>query len=142
VLKLDSSIDYERGLTFREFVDYLCGESDDMALNPHWRPQHRFIDGLRVDLLGRVETLAADMATLCKRVGLPTPHMPAENRTAYGAPGVEAPPEEPADALPKTLAAMEALPRTSQLLPDDLRTRLEDRYREDIDLYAQVTPAA
>jgi hypothetical protein len=142
VLKLDSSIDYERGLTVREFVDYLCGASDDMALNPHWRPQHRFIDGLRVDFLGRVETLAADMAGLCERVGLPAPAMPAENRTAYAAPDVEASPEELADALPETLAAMEALPRTSQLLPEDLRARLEERYRQDIALYAQLTPAA
>jgi len=142
VLKLDGSIDYERGLTFREFVDYLCGEPDDMALNPHWRPQHRFIDGLRVDFLGRVETLAADMAALCERVGQATPEMPAENRTAYAAPGVEASPEELADALPEALAAMDALPRTSQLLPDGLRSRLEERYRQDIAVYAQLTPAA
>jgi len=144
VLKLDSSIDYEFGLTFQQFVDHLCSEPDDLALNEHWRPQWRFLEGLRIDFLGRVERLDADMARLCARLGLTPPRIESRNRTPYAASTghAEAAPGCFADTPPRDLRRLPSPPRSEQLLTPDLRDRLRHRYAEDIRRCGQAASAS
>lgn len=75
------ALDFERGLSFREFVDHLCGTSDHL-LNPHWMPQHRFLGGRRFDVEVRFERLDVDMAALNRRLGVDAP-TPRSNITPY-----------------------------------------------------------
>ncbi len=51
-----SDVDYERGITFREFVEYVCAAPPD-HLDPHWRPQSAFLLNHRVDCLVRLDSM-------------------------------------------------------------------------------------
>ncbi|MCA9300710.1 MAG: sulfotransferase family 2 domain-containing protein, partial [Phycisphaerales bacterium] len=46
---VSSALDLERGLTFREFVTYVCATPDD-DLDAHWRSQSWFAEGEIVSL--------------------------------------------------------------------------------------------
>jgi hypothetical protein len=46
----NSTIDFNRGITFREFVETICSKKPQV-LDPHWRPQHLYLQGIDYDTL-------------------------------------------------------------------------------------------
>lgn len=70
-----------RGISFRDFLDYLS-VTDDHDLDPHWLPQHRFIEGVGIDYIGKLESMEEDF----KRIQEVTGHslrLPFKNITEY-----------------------------------------------------------
>ncbi len=68
-------IDYERGITFREFVKAVC-ERPEAEMDVHWRPQHTFLPSAfpraNIDLLGRVENFEDDLMRINETISLQT----------------------------------------------------------------------
>jgi len=69
------------GISFRDFLNYLM-ESDDSDLNPHWKPQHRFIEGIDIDYVGKVEAITQDFTRIQTAAGFYSP-LPVKNTTRY-----------------------------------------------------------
>lgn len=70
-----------RGISFRDFLDYLLA-TDDYDLDPHWKPQYRFIEGVDIDYVGKLESMEEDF----KRIQEITGHslrLPFRNITEY-----------------------------------------------------------
>ncbi len=122
--------DYEKSITFREFVDYVEAR-EDLTLDFHWRSQHLFLGDIAFDFVGRVENLAVDFAKVVERLGTPELGLAQENRTSYGDQVFGCVADWPATEL-------RALPRTPHyrhFYPDDLRERVARRYARDIELF-------
>lgn len=133
-----SAIAYQRGLTFREFVRYLCVSPDD-HLDAHWRPQSAFIAGRRMDFIGRMESLSAVLPGLACRLGAPAPelapHTPTADRTDAADttfPGCHA------DMLSRELHRRGVLPSAMTLFDDELRALVSERYAAEVRLHASA----
>ncbi len=61
-------IRFER-MTFPDFVRFVCRVPDDLC-EPHFRPQHRFIDRDAIDFIGHMERFADDLTAIIRRTGL------------------------------------------------------------------------
>lgn len=131
-----SAVDYERGITFREFVHYLCRAPDD-HMDIHWRPQRTYFWRYRVSILGTVAGMSDVLAAFSAGRGLPPP----PPQTVY-----------PRDTLPdRCLADVPSadlyqrylhdrgvLPPAEALFDDDLRSLLSCRYSLDAELFAEA----
>jgi hypothetical protein len=122
------------GITFREFVRFL-EEAPDEHLDQHWRAQSSFIDGVRVDLLGRMEHLRGILDILGAELGMPARSATRRNATGY----TEARGEMLADVASAELHRRGVLPPASDLLDDALRERVAARFRNDVMLYEAAT---
>lgn len=65
-------IDFERSLTFREFIQTLQAADPD-RLDPHFRAQDRLIRGLNFDFIGQIENLPAEFSTVQQRLQIAEP---------------------------------------------------------------------
>ncbi len=65
-----TSVNYDRGITFREFVQYVC-ETSDNALDPHWRSQGAFLRDHPVDLIAPLDMLGPILDALSTAMGRP-----------------------------------------------------------------------
>ena len=66
---IGNEIDEEQGITFRQFVDYVCG-SDPLTLDLHWRPQHLYLSGIRYDRIYPLDRLHVLLEDLHVRTGM------------------------------------------------------------------------
>jgi hypothetical protein len=128
-LSVDPRVDYERGITFEEFVRHV-ERSPDHALDDHWRPQWQFLAGRRFDSVGRFESFNTDLAAIADRIGAPIP-LP-EPPPAFP----KLPPEldlrrEPSGALRR----LGAMPTAESLLRGDLVDRIAHRYARDAEQF-------
>lgn len=128
-----SAVDYERGVTFREFVEYVC-ETPDSELDAHWRPQARFVGDFEFDFVGDTARLSSDLARLGEALGVDTPAPPPSAQVA------SAPPcGEPLTDVPSgELYARGVRPGASALVTPELREQIENRYRDDLQLMRDV----
>lgn len=124
--------DYDRGITFRDFVEFVTAQ-DPARLDPHWRPQHLYLQGMSWDRLYPLARLDAMIDMLEERSGRSgLPRMP-QNETGSGKgkphPGA-------ADLLP---AEILAAPRISKESYFDaaLESAVTDYYSRDLDLLTQ-----
>ena len=118
--------DHETGISFGQFVRYLLAQ-DPYDLDPHWRPQYTFLQGIpHLTRLYRLEQPAAFEEEIGKRFGL---------AAALGAQGVDVGAtvlEGAQDLLPTELQAQPTLNHRS-FLAGDLLGELEGFYRQDIE---------
>lgn len=135
-LAVSSAIDYRRGLTFREFVEYVCA-TPDRELDAHWRPQAWFVPDhplVRLHDLGRLPAVLAGIAI---ERGIATePVAPAVRTPAEPEPCMLA--EIPSGEL----AARSVRPSVESLFTSDLLERVESRYAADLRLHASTGAAA
>jgi hypothetical protein len=127
----DSSIDYERGVTFLEFVDFICSQNDD-EMDIHWKPQWTFMDGFEWDFIGHVESLNQDFQAICQKLG--TPEIKLAHRVKVKYEKFDSDKNlanVPSSMLCKNLSA----PLPSQLWTDDLLNKIAVRYHKDIQLF-------
>ena len=127
-----SQIDYDRGLTFREFVEHLCMEVD-RDLNVHWRSQEWFQKGVKFDFVGRVENLTEDMETLEKRLGI-SGKIGYANRSARAKEN-EKNPLRMTDVPSGEMRDQNYIPTHDNLWTNELIQKVFVRYRKDIRKY-------
>lgn len=107
---LGQPVDRDRVPNLDEFVDALEA-TDPLDMDPHWRPQHLSLMHPLVsyDLIGRVETLDADLERVRETTGLPV--MPTATRNVKAGDG----------------SVFDGRP--------DLLRRISDVYARDFELY-------
>lgn len=131
-----SAIAYGRGVTFREFVKYLC-ESPDENLDAHWRPQSALLSGGWFKSIGRLDDLATYLPSIAERLGVAVPvmsdHTPAADMPAGGM--------FHGDMLSREMHRRGIYPSAATLYDEELRTAILDRYREDAELFNRVAIA-
>jgi len=123
--------DFDRGLTFREFAEYILSEGP-ARLNGHWRPQSAYLDHIpftHVYDVNRLDLLARDLrAHLGRDIALPRMNVSREksNELIYHK---WAPDARPADLpTPKKLSV-------ESFLPDGLHRKLIEYYATDLTLH-------
>lgn len=136
-----STVDYERGITFRQFVDYVV-RTPNPQLDPHWRPQADYIRDTRVDLFGTLEhlqqTLDEALARLGRtgpRVAPPRPKTPQLGETISN--GTRQLPCT-ADVAAGEFRSAGVEPTAEALYDDALREAVRARYAADFALYESV----
>jgi len=134
----DSAIDYERGISFREFVAHICQQDDD-KMNVHWRPQYWFLGNMAFDYVGRVENLKQGLTDICRILDLPRPLLPHKNRVERGniAGG-----KNLADVPAGILRQYEVAPLMEQFWTPDLVELVANRYYQDIEMFGYSYRAA
>jgi len=56
-------------ISFGQFVRFVAN-SPDQYCDVHWRPQHTFLEGIKIDYLARMETLTDDLKNISKEIGI------------------------------------------------------------------------
>lgn len=74
--------DYENEVTFKQFIEHICGIEQDNEMDLHVRPQHTFLAGAKFDYVGRLETIDQDFQYILDRIGLSL-SLPERNRSKY-----------------------------------------------------------
>ena len=61
--------DFDRGITFRQFIDHVTSVPGRL-LDPHWRPQALYLDGIAYDRLYRLDQVNDLLALIEERCGV------------------------------------------------------------------------
>ncbi len=128
--------DFRRGITFAQFVRYVTAQ-DPRGLDPHWKPQSLYLEGIRYDRIYRMDELETLCRDLESRVGHP---VRLEKTNVIEAPRVSLVPGA-AHRYPGELVAPRSIDKQS-LLDDDLAAAITRYYAEDFKLYEQGPPAS
>ncbi|MGF1489031.1 MAG: sulfotransferase family protein [Prochloraceae cyanobacterium] len=121
---------YQRSITFREFVDYLC-DTEDSKLNGHWCPQYLYLGKMKYDLIGKVENLSQDFEYIKTKLNLEI-DLPWTNKTQKKQ---EHHDRNYSDYRPLQLSELERLPGDRQLYTPDLIELVAQKYRQDIEMF-------
>lgn len=127
-----SAVAYSRGLTFREFVRYLCASPDE-HLDAHWRPQSAFLSGRKFSFVGRIDDMSGALPWLAAMLGVPAPdsreHLPFTDTPGKGM--------FHGDMLSGELhrRGYAYYPTAATLYDDEIRQAVLTRYAEDARLY-------
>ena len=134
--RLTGSVDrlFERGITFRQFVESLTLEKPQ-DVNPHFRLQSLILKGIPLDFIGRIENFAANFALVQQRLGDATPAV-AEHRQNYA---TETSDEFVADWSPAQLRSLAAFPRWRRFYPPDVAELVRRLYADDFAAYGYST---
>jgi tetratricopeptide (TPR) repeat protein len=127
--------DLAASVTFEEFVSHLARTSD-VEMSPHWRPQTTFfaeVDAFKC--IGCVEDLTASTAEITRRRrwSFRATDAAARNPTCRAKP-------EPANyhnMSPLALSSLREFPIADQLLTEELRDLVANRYAADINLFRE-----
>ena len=135
-LAVDPSIDYARGVSFREFVDYLC-RTPDAELDVHWRPQYLFFGGLRFHTVGKMERLSEQLREFEDTMGIERTRLSHSNqvRRSHGGGG-----KSLEDVPSGTLRELDHRPDAGELYTAELAGRIGRRYAEDIRRFGYECP--
>lgn len=126
--------DYQRSITFEEFVDHVVSNDDD-HVDTHFRSQSSYLGGMEFDHVAVQENLAPLITELEARFSQPVT-LEHKNNTprsrdfirGWGA----------SRQLPFELRANRRLVRDSRLLTANLKRKLEQRFAQDIELWEQA----
>ena len=137
-----AGVDYERGLSFREFVEYLAA-TDDAHLDPHWRSQLWFLGPLLErdsghnpppTMLLPLHRVAEVLGQLGQAWGLrpPEPQRPASDSLA--------PPDaDLADMPGGELKERDRLPRVAELYDNRILDLVTERFAVDMQIWSRVS---
>lgn len=136
---LNQPLDFQRSITFRQFVDYLSN-TEDGWMNEHWRPQYTFLANnlIDFDLIGQFEQLEQTLEILEAKFNIQITRDPSEYhnkpeyRTFYQNFNHS---REFHEMYPAQLRQLNGLPSAANLYTPELKERVEQRYKEDIVLY-------
>lgn len=131
-LPISSAVDYNRGITFREFVTYLESTPDE-DLNAHWRPQWNFLV-TPMAFTATAEHLAWSLAQISQRLNLAAPipeDRPQRAQRPAAGPNL-------ADHTAGDLRANNLTPSAADLFDNDLTARVQARYAQDFTLHAKA----
>jgi hypothetical protein len=133
-------IDVQRSLTFRQLVEQL-GREHLPQVDEHFRPQSLLLDGLPLDLVGRVEHIHDDFAAVQRRLDTNVA-LSHQKRQTYvvrdeGKSSV-------ADWPAERFREQPAHPHWRRFYSQDVLTAVEKIYREDFSRFgyrAEIEPA-
>lgn len=136
-----SAVDYERGMTLREFGEYLAAAPDE-HLDGHWRSQAAFLSWARPDLIVRAEAMNEVLSAISEMIGLGVVPGTRHSTTFYtkhtGGPHADLPSGD--------MHRNWVRPRPEYLYDDALREVVRNRFAADVALYdsaaASLTDAA
>lgn len=137
--------DFEKSITFEQFVHYLV-KNEDIDLNQHWRPQHTFLGfGLfkfEFDFIGQFEKLDLVIEHLETRFNIKvnTDIKKKDFKTNYRDFSNQ---EKFCDKYPEYFLGSDGFPSSHQFYTPELEELVRVRYAQDIDLYERnfnVTP--
>lgn len=126
--------DVEKSITFSQFVDYLV-RTPDSYLNDHWRPQHNFIASVQFDFIGQFEAIDSVVSHLEDTLRIDIRKQVSSHVTQYRQFDTDF---EFWNMYPYELRALGGMPRASQMFSEDLKLRIQSRYRQDIQAYEQA----
>ena len=131
-----------RGVTFRQFAQLIISEHP-AALDVHWRPQTQLFAAEKLDFIGRLETFAADFATLQAQLNLslPAPELNRRSRSTENLPASSSAvkPNECLADVPASVVRKRPAPLCWRAFYDDpLAAQVSAFYRVDIDTFRYV----
>ena len=130
----DEKPDYERSVTFEEFVDYVS-LSDDLKLDTHFKSQDSYLENQRIDFMGALENLNGLITTLeplfKQKIELEHRNPTIRRKPLLRSRGLES-------MLPVQLRARRRLPHDSELLTSRITEQLESRYAKDCELWREA----
>jgi hypothetical protein len=126
--------DYDRSISFEEFVDHLV-ECDDRSLDTHFKSQESYLVQQRFDFMGVVENMRPLIEVLEPRFNQKI-EMEFKNRTAHKKSLFRR--RGQGKLLPTKLRAQRALPRSHELLTDEITGQLQHRYARDVQLWQEA----
>ncbi len=125
-------VDYARGITFKEFIEYLLAHKN-LEIDGHWQPQSMFINQNQFDYLGRIETLDTDFKAIAKRIGIETNLDWANRSQRAKVTENSASKEKYADFTPAQLRQLAQYPAYTEFYTARLLALVKQRYTEDIE---------
>lgn len=128
-------VDFDEGITFRAFIEHVTS-ADATKLDPHWRPQALYLDGMRYDALFRIDQMDYLMEILEDRSGMTLGRQP-RNVTGSGL-GVDAPRAQ--DLSPAEIAAGPKLSKAS-FFDDGMLRAVKETFAADYELLQSVESA-
>ncbi len=132
-LPISTRVDYARGVSFREFIAFLC-QTPSEHLNAHWRPQADFLESFDPHLLLPAEDLHASLARVVRELSLTTPPPPPRPQHARQ-PGLGS---CLADIPSGELRRRGIVPTASDLLDEEICGQIRDRYAPDFALHTRA----
>jgi len=124
--------DYDHGITFRDFLGHVTSV-DPATLDPHWRPQAHYLQGIAYDRFFRMDQINDLMETLEARSGVALGRQ-ARNVTGSGK-GTDAPGAQ--DLLPAQIEAGPKLSKSS-FFDDGMQRAVESAFASDYSLLQQT----
>jgi hypothetical protein len=122
-------IDLQRGISFDEFVEYIIAQ-DPMDLDPHWRPQHLYMEGVQnMSKIYRIEDIAELETYLRQHFGV-TVQLAHKNKTKKS--GIIL--EQVAEITADKIDALDAFDHNS-FLSSKNRVATREYFKEDFELY-------
>ncbi len=108
-----AALDPDLGITFRDFISWITAQPSHQ-LDPHWRPQADYLQGIRYDHIFRFDQMDLVTDMMENRSGRTLPRQPT-NVTGSGI-GILR--EAAADLLPAAITALPRLDKASFFDPD------------------------
>lgn len=139
MLRASSSIDYAAGVSLRRVVSMIESLPDEL-IEPHFRPQQWFVAGYRFDVWGTLDTLRSTIAEAAARTGSsePLPESRATRSSSTEGPSGVCFADEPSGSLHNRGIR----PTVSNMLDDDLKARIRERFAADYAMLARAQQAA
>jgi hypothetical protein len=130
--KKDLEPNYQKSITFKEFVEYLA-LTEDSEIDNHWKPQHLFLENIQFDFIGRFENLVEDFNYIKERLNIKI-NLPYWNKSGYSQ--VLDNEQNFANYYPYELNQLQAYPSYYQFYNYDLIELVRKRYRKDIEMFS------
>ena len=124
--------DFNLGITFRQFINHLA-VADPKHLDPHWKPQVLYLQGINYDRFFRIDQLDELMDILEKRAGIQL-NRKARNVTGSGS-GIDV--DGAMDLSPLEIAAQPKISRAS-FFDASLQQTVETFFADDYRLLQQT----
>lgn len=121
-----SAVDYVRGLTFREFVEFVTTVPEHV-LDPHWRPQAAFMRLRNTDIVLPMSAIGVSLDSLGSRSGVAFSAADRTNVTRKESVGRGSLADVPSGELNKN----DFRPPTGELADDSIRLLVASRLAED-----------
>ena len=123
--------DYQKSITFRQFLSYVA-ITEDRYLDTHWKTQSSFLANIKLDFVGRLETLSDDFEYIKRKINLKENFiLPKQNVTTYEK--VLDPFFNYADLYPNKLKQLERRPNYQAYYTSDLINLVRQRYKCDFE---------
>jgi tetratricopeptide (TPR) repeat protein len=123
--------DYERSITFKQFINYLVVTEDEL-LNGHWKPQYLFLGNNKFDFIGKFETLTQDFQYIKQKLNLELDLEWANKTEKTENINVL---ENYADYYPDSLRQLKQMPNYKSFYTPDLVELVRERYRNDVEMF-------
>lgn len=121
-----STVDYDRGLTFREFVEFVTTVPEHV-LDPHWRPQAAFMRLRHADIVLPMSAIGSALDALGSRLGITFSASERTNVTRKESVGRGSLADVPSGELNRN----DFRPPTAELADDSIRHLVASRLAED-----------